>query len=342
MSINFFDGFDLYADAAGLAEQWGVLNTPTVDTNGGRFSQGAVFFNANADGIYYTDSVNQNFVTAGFSFKSNLADFVRCFAWADVADASTDNNMNAGIVILADGSIIAEGDSGINLGTSATGVISADTWHWIEIQIERAASGSIEVFVDGASVVSATGDTLESTTNSFFIWGEIQSNATDTYIDDIVIQQDASALPSTLGDSRISTLLPNADTAQADWSLSTGSNGFELIDDALGTNGDGDSTYISDTTNGNKSEFDLENLSLSPSTIHAVAANSRSSKTDAGAKTYRNYLDSSGTEGPGNSVDPTNGTYNLITDIFETDPNTASAWGLAGVNAVKLGVEITS
>lgn len=344
MAITFFDGFDLYGSDAGMLTQWGNLASPVLTTTGGRFGGGAVICDgATNEFIYKVDAANLNYVTVGFAFKSDLVALSRFFIWSrdPTGDAAT-ADINAAAVVNTDGSITIERSDGVDVGTSAAGIIVAGQWNYIEVQIFRDnTTGSIEVFVGGPSVVSATSvDTLRDVVAGTFMFGSSIST-TENVFDDIYVAQDASALPATLGDVKVSTLLPDADTAQADWTPLSGS-GFSNIDDALGTDGDGNTTYISETTLNGKSEFDLEALPETPIAIHSVSMVTRASKTDAGSIEYKHHVDSSGVEETSAAIAPSETGFALSYSYHSTDPNTASAWTESGVNAMKLGVEVTA
>jgi len=346
MSIDFLDGFDLYLNITGAEQQWGKVGAPVVVTNLGRFAGGTVKCADGDDHIYYTDAANNDYATFGCAFKSDLGAAVRVLAWKDNVGI-TPGDINASVQVNADGSLTIEGDSGADKGSTASGVIVADTWYYIELKVHRAASGSAEVFVNGVSELSVSSqDFLEGSVNSYFAFGSVgSSDGAITFIDDAYVATDASALPTELGDVRISTLLPNNDTGVSDWTPSAAGspeNAFDLINDNIGTNGDGDTSYISETTINNKSEFEMEDLAESPTSIHAVAVSTRASKTDAGSIGYTSYVESAGTEGAGTEIAPSESSYNISTDVFENDPDTAAAWLEAAVNAIKVGVEVTS
>lgn len=342
MAIDFFDGFDLYGSLTGLQDRWGVLSTPTFSTAGGRFGKGAVGNGSGSAGVvYYTPASMLEYVTVGFAVKSDLAVAATVYAWRDrVASASTFDT-NLGFKINSDGSVSALGNRETVVGTSATGLVSQGLWYYIEVQGRRHGTlGSIEIFIGGTSVLAVSSvDTLESTDDGSFYFLP-NSSSTEVVMDDIYISQDASALPAALGDVKVTTLLPDGDTAQADWTPLSGS-GFSNINDPLGTDGDGNGSYIGETTLNGKSEFDVESLPETPTAIHSVGLSTRASKTDAGSIEYKHHIDSSGTESPGAAIAPSETGYAMDTTIYNTDPNTASAWTESGVNAVKVGVEVT-
>lgn len=342
MAFELIDGFDLYADTTGLAQTFSLTGTVGFNTGLGRFSGGAVTISTKG-AIYYQLDATKDYQTVGFAIKAtSLPSGLAIYDWM-TSSASSTSNINAGVVLNSDGSLTIERDLGANLATSASGVIQVDTWHYVEVQIFRStSSGTCEVFVDGISVVSAVGNTSDSNTGSIAVFGNgMYSTTSSIVIDDVYVNMDASALPATLGDCRIETLLPDTDTATADWTPLSGS-GFSNIDDAVGTNGDGDTSYISATTLNDQSNFDVASLVASPTAIHAMAVNTRGSKDAPGTIAYSPLIDSGGTESIGASIGPAEGAYGMSLDIFETDPNTSAAWDVASINAVKVGVKITA
>ena len=99
---------------------------------------------------------------------------VRLFSWTDQVTASVNGDLNCGVVVKADGALVIEGDGGTTKATSSSGVILADTWYYLEFQVNRSASGNAEVFINGVSKVSASSqDFLESTAASHFAFGNL-------------------------------------------------------------------------------------------------------------------------------------------------------------------------
>ena len=344
MALEFMDGFDLYGDNTGLGSQWVINNAVVLNTTGGRWGGCSVDVNAGDETIRRSlSNTTDTYLTVGFSLKVDLSTIptnFRCYAWTDTNAAGNVGNANGTIYILPNGAIELRGDSGGPLiGSSSAGTIITNSWQYIEVQIQRNASGTGRVYVNGSQVISGSGDFLEGTADSWVEFGSIDNSVTASF-DDIYADLETSAFTPIKGDLRIETLLPNADTAQADWTPLSGS-GFSNIDDAIGTNGDGDTSYISETTLNNKSEFDMENLTSSPVAVHAVALVSRASKTDAGTIAYTHYLDN-GTELQGTEVAPANGAYGIAKDYFESQPGSPSQWDATSVNGLKIGFEITS
>lgn len=342
MAMFRMDGFDLYGDQAGFDARWVTTGTPTFSTTSGRFGAGGVTINSSDESFAISNDFGTDFITIGSAIKvSSVSGEDKILGlYGTSTPSSALSNDHATVSVAEDGSLILKGDGGSTIATSSPGVIAEDTWYYLEAQLRAVDGATANVYVNGTLVVSGTGDFSDTASSVFAAFGNTDTTVQIVY-DDVYVANDASAYDDPFGDVKIATLLPNADTAQADWAVTGAASGFDAIDDALGTNGDGDTTYISDTTLNNKSEFDMEDLAESPDSIAAIQINTRASKTDTGTIEYTHYVDSSGTESSGTAVAPANGTYALVSDVFETDPNTAAAWTEAGVNAVKLGVEIT-
>lgn len=341
MAIFRMDGFDLYGDQAGFDAKWVINGTPVFSTTSGRFGAGGVTINSSDESFAVSNDFGTDFITIGAAIKvSSVSGEDKILGLYDTSTPTlAGSNDHATVSVAADGSIVLKGDGGSTIATSSPGIIAEDTWYYLEAQLRAVDGATANVYVNGTLAVSGTGDFSDSAI-AFAVFGNTDTVVTIVY-DDVYVSNDATAYDAPFGDVKIATLLPNADTVQADWAVTGAASGFDAIDDALGTNGDVDTTYISDTTLNNKSEFDMEDLAESPDSIAAIQINTRASKTDAGTIEYTHYVDSSGTESLGTAVAPANGTYSLVSDVFETDPNTAAAWTEAGVNAVKLGVEIT-
>jgi len=349
MPIVWQDGLDSYdADADMLANYSYYASTPpTFGSSTGRFGGGAAYCGANSAtgsamlcrGVPNSDLYHQFGGAVKFTALAGGSIGGARTSVGSYDDIAT--QIHCKIAVTSAGEIQIYNDAATLVATSATGVITLNTWKYLEVRIYRhATAGSVEVFIGGVSVVSATSIDTIDTSSTVIVGFWNRGSLTDEnlfYVDDFYVAS-GSSFDTAVGDRRIGSLAVNADTAQADLSLSTGSSGYQLLDDTGGGNGDTD--YIYSTTVGHISDFDFADLSGSP-TIHAVAVKLRASKTDAGSKTLRARIKSSSSVANGSTFDPGIG-YSQHTDIFLVDPATSSAWTASGVNAALVGVEIVS
>lgn len=341
MSIVHLDGFDLYGSLNAFQSRYFLNNASgaLIDTDGGRFGGGAIrLFSANR---FFTLSLDESlpYVCLGMAFKfvDPLVNSSSLIGVSRTTSTGASGNYHCVARLGSDGTLSLHDQANATVDATASGFLTINNWYYIELRFSRLDAGYAEVLINGSVVLSGNADYRHSLSDLMFaVWG--CSGTMDTFIDDVFVASDLSVIPASHGDVKVTTLLPNSDTLQSDWTPLSGS-GFSNINDALGTDGDGDTTYISTNTIGHKSEFDMEDLPESPDAILGIQVSGRSKKSDAGLATVRNYIDSNGTEAVGNTYPPSETSYTLHTDVFETDPNTAGAWTEAAVNAVKLGVE---
>lgn len=334
-TIAFIESFDLAATSADLAARGFVGTVGVIGTTNGRFGGRAISGTATA-GILSQGLGFKEFITSSFWFKADgTLSTGRIMATTDQANDVSIFAADVGFALnyIASGAILIQGDGGVTKATSAAGILQASTWHHIECQIQHATSGTVNIFVDGVLALTvAAQDFLESSNDTtMFLVGA----AVGHIFDDWVVQFDAVAHPALLGEHRIHTLLPDGNTAQADW---TGV--FTDIDDPFGSD-DGDTTFINTTTLNNKSEFSVANLPVTPTTVFAVQDTVVARKTDSGTKGVTPYIQSGVTREDGVEFG-TSETYTTKLTMHELNPDTASAWTGTTVNAVLLGVEITT
>lgn len=335
MAIVKVEGFDLVGTNADLNSKGWVTAEGTIGASVGRFGGAGYTLSGSTSNVLAFSQTFIRYTTVSFYFKApSLSGTQTILAIDDLIAPSQLPGLNTEqlrVDTAADGSLLLYGDSSLR-GTSVTGVIVANTWHHIELQADINASGQGVIVVDGVEVLDISGDYIDGSTAASVVF---IGYSTDHILDDIVIQSSSSSQPTLLGEHKIQTLFPDADTAQADW---TGV--YTDIDDPVGSH-DGDTTYISATTLNDKSEFTLSDLADTPSTINAVNLVTIARKTDAGTKGVTPYIVSDTTRDDGLEFG-TSESYTVSQTIIENDPDTAAAWTASGINALKVGAEITT
>lgn len=267
----------------------------------------------------------------------------------------TANVVQVSIIVQSTGIIAAfRGDrqTGTQIGTTATPAVTADAYQHIETMVTFDSTvGEVEVRVNGVTVLSLTGvDTTASANQECSQIGltcgpnNTTLSLTDpnvtTDIDDCFCYDDTGSFNNTfIGDRRVLTLFPNADTAIADWTPLSGS-GFSNIDEA---DPDDDTSYITAAAGASPalaSEFDLDDLPVGVASISAVVVVNRMRKTTAGVANVQASLVSGASEAAGTDRALTEA-YTYYQDVIEADPDTAAPFTPAAVDSVKLKVERT-
>lgn len=264
----------------------------------------------------------------------------------------TSNIINLTVALQTTGIIdVYRGDAdGVLLGTSVTPVITAETYNHIETFVFFSNTvGTVEVRVNGVTVISLSGiDTTASAAecSQVTIFGCARGSGFTTTsqldVDDVFCYDDTGSLNNTfIGDRRVLTLFPDANTIQADWSAVGAATGFEAIDEA---NPDGDTSYITAGPPGSPgpiSEFGIQNLPAGVSAVSAVVIVEMARKTEAGpANTQWSVI--SGVSETAGTDKPMTEIYTYRQDVFETDPASAAPFTPSEVDALQIKVERTA
>lgn len=220
-----------------------------------------------------------------------------------------------------------------NIVTSASSLIAANAWNYCEIELVRSATvGTVNVYLNGTLIATATGANTGATTIGVISFrGNLVTHVDDIYCDN------ASATAHK-GDCKVETLMPTADTAQKDWSRSTGATNFSLVDEKPENV---DTDYVFASVVGNKDLYDCADLGSTPLTIHAVQVEGIIRKDDATVRTGRINSKSGATTNNG-TTRTLSTSYLIDRKILLVDPNTSAAWTTSAVNALQIGPEVVS
>jgi hypothetical protein len=226
----------------------------------------------------------------------------------------------------------------------AVNVLRNEAWQYVEFKFTfNATTGEIVVRVNGVEVLNETGLDLDSfgstTVDQIQFYGAEGTAASNTneqwFIDDIYIDDSQFQ-----GPIKIEGLLPTAEGATIDFTPNTGTDNSANVDD---NPRDDDTTYNdSADTPSNKDLFTTEDLSNITGGIIGVQVTSIAKLDSAGSIGLQSIVaEGTPTQGTGSVVEITSTTdYFAVQHIFETNPDTASAWSAAEVDGMEIGYEI--
>ena len=236
MALLFVDGCDLHADQSDLLRRWTSASSGTlVDilTTGGRFGGGAIRLRTSS-----SDQSLSKALATPYPATLVLGAALMLEPESTVGSAGEDEILQ----LLDSGDVVhltltwssqdqllrawRGTQTGTLLATSSQTLTPA-AWAFLETKATVADSGgSIQVRLDGASVLSFTGDTRNAGTaeiatirfSSHFVG---TGNRYLLRLDDVYLCDTTGSLNNDLlGDVRVVTLRPTADTAQADFTPS--------------------------------------------------------------------------------------------------------------------------
>jgi hypothetical protein len=219
------------------------------------------------------------------------------------------------------------------VAASAPNIIKTQDWHYLEMEyVGHTTAGRATVYLDGVEIIDFRGNTQASAPYGFNGLHLNGGNVSSFCYDDMYVIDEATRI----GERRIETLRPNGDISGNQFLPSTGSTGFNMLDDEFVSVDD----FVSATALGAKDLFNFTNLTTTPNKIDAIQLNVWATKTDAETRQMRTLVKSG-------SVETESGDYNLPTNhlnmnrIENKDPATNEPWTPAGVNAVQAGYKIT-
>jgi len=229
-----------------------------------------------------------------------------------------------------------------SLGTSAA-VLTASAWHHIEAKVLFSQTvGTVAVYVNGEQVLDLTNqDTVNGSVDCQNVSLCQRATGTaaggNTYWKDFVVYDTLG----TYNNDIMGTCLVERFTVTSDvsfnWTPSTGTTGYDLIDEA----GPNDLDYISaDVTETTESEFGVENLPTDVTSIRGMILLGRLRASDGGDCKVQMGVKSNGVQGLGTDRQITTA-YTYWHDVVETSPDTGVPFTPAEFNAMTFTIDRT-
>lgn len=368
MAMIFVDGFGHYIEG-NLASKWDVVNEDnnqlTHDPTGGRFGRGGVTFGPVPSGTSVANYIQKNYtgvstIVIGFAFKQGgtqltLGGRLLTFLDGGTRQVSIDvmpSGQLQAVRSTVAGTGLADNNSSTVLGTSAAS-ISSSSYDYLEFKIvHHATNGSITVKRNGTETfwtLSNVNTAISGTANSSSILigghssfgGASQTRYLNGTISDLYILDTSGSAPTNdfLGDVQVEPLRPTADGNYEEWTLSTGSDSFALVDDANNAI-DGDATMVSSSTVGHRDTFEFED-SAGPTgaAVKVVCYTMYCAKTTGGSNAVKGLARLAGVDALGTETQVPN-PYAFRQSFSTTKPGGGS-WTVDDVNNAEFGFQKT-
>lgn len=249
--------------------------------------------------------------------------------------------------VIPTGQIQYVNNSGTVIGTSDLAwKLTANAWHHVETKVVfNNAAGSIEVRVDGITVLTVAGvNTVGATAGSLAIvemWGGPgDTTGMAVYYKDIVMWN-ANGVRNNdfFGTVVVVSLVPDSDTTLGAWTLTGAATGWSILDNVPVD----DTKYLDAAFPGGvgvPSQFGLTDLPIDVTSVRALQSFVRATKTDGGDGNLQTSIVSGASQA--NGVDrPITAAFTYWKDIFEVDPATGDPWTIAAANSAELKLNRT-
>ena len=331
------DGFDSYAVATDLYQEYSIVGLGQFSTTSGRFGGGAFYISGNYNYIGWSTLSPLTNIWTGFAFSINPSDagtgVITAFQSGTGDEATVYYNVTTGQWNFY------RGYTNTSLG-SVVYPISLGIYHWIEIHyVISTTVGIMELWIDGIQVLAISGaNTTQNGLTSFtsVVLGDSGATARGYYDDWYILDTTGTYNNTRLGDSRVETLRPQSDFGPNNGVPSTAGPHYKMINELQWNSSN---TITLGSTSGNAEVFGMTSLTAAPTNIHAVRVLATAEKTDAGALSTNAIVVSSNVTANGNSI-PLTTSYSHIYNVFETDPNTGVPWTTSAINNIDCGVKI--
>jgi len=228
-------------------------------------------------------------------------------------------------------------------------ILTQLSWHQFVAKIFISNTvGTIEVRMDGIAtpIINLTGlDTQNGGAGNIsrLVVGETIAltspsavlNSQSRVMDIAIWDNDGNSPSGWVGDVRVDDYTPSGAGTTTQWTPLSGTN-FSNVDEAAA---DYDVTYVGTTTNGYIDTYAMNNVTHNPPNIYSVSPNVVAKKVDAGAAQIKTKMISGATTSTGAANTLTMGTYIRYINHYGANPDTATAWTVATVNALEAGME---
>lgn len=356
--LRFADSFDHYATSS-IGFKWTSVNNSPAIAATGRNGNGLEC--TTSDGLSRAVPSAATYVV-GMALKTTTMPGNPCgflvyddaFGYGQTILALTAAGALRLLRATQDWDVGSAGPSGVfqtEIAISATGIITTNTWYYVEAKFTASSStsGAYEVRVNGVTVLGPTSSvrtTNSSSTYSQICIGNAGGGGT-TYLDDLYVCDTSGGVNDDfLGDVTVEALLPQTDAvapgSNNSWTCGTSTDHGALVDETPPYTADDTGDYVYTSTLNAYDTWEYPSLSVGTATIHAVQVSTCAKKTDTGAATYVNVARPASTNRDGGATQsPSDSSYMYGIQVWDVNPEDSLAWEVADVNGCEFGVKRT-
>jgi hypothetical protein len=225
------------------------------------------------------------------------------------------------------------------LGAPGPTVLAFNTYYYIEVDIliGGAGAGTFACNLEGGVQFALVA--VQTQFSGAAQFSHVQLFGTklgfSTFFDDLYVKTTAGYL----GPSRVTLKTPTSDGALTQWTPSPVQAHFLNVNNIPP---DADTTFNSDATAGDIDLYGFSALGQNPASIFGVQVSLYARKDDAAARSIATMVRSGGANFTGLTQVITTTYLDSYLQVYETDPNTAAAWTVGGLDAAQFGVKTIS
>ena len=346
MSLLFVDSFDHYA-TADLIKKYDLASGVTIETITPRNGLQYVKFATSSGNLIKMFPSNTTWImgigirTLGTMGGSQDHDI---FEIADETEDSVNDtqisfqyNFDKKFRVVRGNEIV-----GTQLAISDSTFNIDDGWHFVEFQcVINNTTGSFSAQFDGVTIAGLTKtgqDTRNGANdlaNTIFLRPVVAGSITDCLYDDYYIANGSTpGIIAMLGDMKVDALFPKADGNYEEFTNSSGTNAFALVNI---NPPDNDTSHVESNVANEKNSFDMDDAGNF--VIHGVQHVLDVRKTASNVRKIKHLTRIAGTDHKGDLI-RMGESFNMKTKVWETNPQTGSQWIHSGLNGAEFGMEV--
>lgn len=340
MTLLFCDGFD-HIDEPYETVKWDTAANHFFEAAIGRTGGwGFRMYYPVTNLAYITKNVGTDCETIILGYACKLSAFNDIYSILELKDGAT---TQVSVRVNTSGGLNVYRGTTTLLGSSDNSLITTNTFFYLEIKVKISNTvGTVEIRLNGSAspIVNLTSQDTMVSANAYVNTILLASRGFYQYIDDLVVCDISGAVNNDfLGDVAITTLYPTSDGTNTDFTCSTGTDHYALVDEAQLS---ADTDHNESSTVGHKDTYGMTTFSGS-GTVLGVQICATVKNTDAGSMNVRTLAISgaSPTETEGSDF-ALSATMKSAMTIHEKEPIDAVAWTAAKINAAEFGLKVQS
>lgn len=273
-------------------------------------------------------------------YVSTLPSSVRSFLTLN----STGNGALYGLRCRPNGGIELVRGTTTVIATADYPILLANSWRHVEI-VADVTSGVVEVRVQGITIPELSITDSTPPTGTIGLVGFPNGNPgsgsfTGYHTKDLVVYNGAgSSFNTFVGSVSVGDLYPSGDVTLGGWTTSSGSTGWNLIDETSPDTAD----YIqANDSPPAASEFSFTNLDADVTSVKGLIAVTYAAKTDGGDGNLQTSLSPNGVDYDAGADRAITSAATYYYDVSELSPVTSTAWTPTEVNSITMKVDRTA
>ena len=334
MALLWIDGFEGYGTVGapiGVDLRYPILSIGNMGIAAGRIT--GYSLNQNYSGSYITTPA----ITTDLTLVAGVAFYAATIqGWASLQFFdNTAQGISVTFYPTVPSTVVVKLGATVLDTVTLESSLMLNTWYYIEVKVFcHATSGTVEVKLDGTTIESLTGINTQGGTNLYN--NKVRCYWAYSYVDDFYIcDGSGSTLNDFQGVCRVIGLFPNADTTTIQWTPSTGTTHYDLVDE----NPENTTDYVSTSTQADTDLYTYPSL-IGTGTILGVQVSSTVNLAAGVSLVFQAPIVSSGTTDIGPDTVLTSVTYSDVRHISITDPHTGQPWTISGLAAAQIGVKV--